>query len=99
MPVIFVTALSEVSDESAGFEAGAVDYITKPSVPPSSGPGFAPIFPGARRRVAKPVCKSFQCLGWAAEYRDNETGLHVIRMSHYSRISPLAAGFRHRPCR
>ena len=25
-------------------------------------------------------------LGRAAEYRDNETGLHIIRMSHYSRI-------------
>jgi len=25
-------------------------------------------------------------LGRAAEYKDNETGLHVIRMSHYSRL-------------
>jgi len=27
-----------------------------------------------------------QKLGRAAEYKDNETGLHVMRMSHYSRI-------------
>ncbi len=27
-----------------------------------------------------------QRLGRAAEYRDNETGLHIIRMSHYSRL-------------
>jgi len=31
-------------------------------------------------------------LGRAAEYRDNETGFHVIRMSHYSRLIWLAAG-------
>ncbi|MBF0144645.1 MAG: response regulator [Magnetococcales bacterium] len=31
-------------------------------------------------------------LGRAAEYKDNETGLHVIRMSHYSRLLALAYG-------
>ena len=30
IPVIFVTALTDVSDETQGFELGAVDYITKP---------------------------------------------------------------------
>lgn len=30
IPVIFVSALSEVSDEAAGLNLGAVDYITKP---------------------------------------------------------------------
>lgn len=94
IPVIFVTALSEVSDESAGFEAGAVDYITKPISPPV-----------VRARVKthlslvgadelqKTRLQIIQCLGRAAEYRDNETGLHVIRMSHYSRLLALAAGF------
>ena len=34
IPVIFVTAMGEVSDETKGFELGAVDYITKPISPP-----------------------------------------------------------------
>lgn len=34
IPVIFVTAMSEVGDETAGFALGAVDYITKPVSPP-----------------------------------------------------------------
>jgi serine phosphatase RsbU (regulator of sigma subunit) len=34
IPVIFVTAMSEVEDETAGFGLGAVDYITKPIRPP-----------------------------------------------------------------
>jgi len=32
--VIFVTAMSEVDDETKGFSLGAVDYITKPIRPP-----------------------------------------------------------------
>jgi C4-dicarboxylate-specific signal transduction histidine kinase len=30
IPVIFMTALSDITDKVAGFEAGGVDYITKP---------------------------------------------------------------------
>jgi putative two-component system response regulator len=34
IPVIFLTAKAETSDEQTGFELGAVDYITKPISPP-----------------------------------------------------------------
>jgi len=34
IPVIFLTAKSEIEDERQGFEVGAVDYITKPVSPP-----------------------------------------------------------------
>ena len=30
IPVIFVTSMSEVEDETKGLEVGAIDYITKP---------------------------------------------------------------------
>ena len=33
VPIIFVTGLSETTDETRGLEAGAIDYITKPFVP------------------------------------------------------------------
>ncbi len=33
IPIIFVTAMSEIEDEEKGFELGAVDYITKPIKP------------------------------------------------------------------
>ncbi len=34
IPVIFVTAMGDVHDETKGLEIGAVDYITKPISPP-----------------------------------------------------------------
>ncbi len=34
IPVIFLTAKSEIEDEKKGLELGAVDYITKPISPP-----------------------------------------------------------------
>ena len=34
IPVIFVTAMSEVEDETRGLELGGVDYVTKPISPP-----------------------------------------------------------------
>jgi len=34
IPVIFLTAMTEVEDETKGFETGAVDYIHKPFSPP-----------------------------------------------------------------
>ena len=35
IPVMFVTSMDEVKDETKGFEVGAVDYITKPVSPPT----------------------------------------------------------------
>ena len=93
IPVIFVTALSESSDEVIGFDAGAVDYITKPVSPPivrarvRTHLSLVNIDELKRTRL-----EIVQRLGLAAEYKDNETGLHVIRMSHYSRILGLALG-------
>lgn len=34
IPVIFITAMSNVEDEAKGLELGAIDYITKPFSPP-----------------------------------------------------------------
>ena len=97
IPVIFVTALAEADNEHQGLELGAVDYITKP---------FNPHIVRARVRthlslvqaheLQETRLKIVQCLGAAAEYKDNETGLHVIRMSNYSKIIALAAGYSER---
>jgi putative two-component system response regulator len=93
IPVIFVTALTDATDEVDGFEAGAVDFITKP---------VSPAVVKARIKLHLSLVRLeelrasrlaiVQRLGLAAEYKDNETGLHVIRMSHYARLLATAAG-------
>jgi putative two-component system response regulator len=93
IPVIFVTALTEADDEVEGFAAGAVDYITKP---------LSAAIVRARVRTHLSLVRMeelresrlqiVQRLGLAAEYKDNETGLHVIRMSHFARLLGVAAG-------
>lgn len=36
---------------------------------------------------------TIHCLTRAAEFRDNETGMHIVRMGHYSAVLGRAAGF------
>lgn len=94
IPVIFVTALSEDANERQGLELGAVDYIGKP---------FNPDIVRARvrthlslvqvRELRETRLQIVQRLGAAAEFKDNETGLHVVRMSHYAQALALAAGY------
>ncbi len=93
VPVVFVTALTETDDEVEGFEAGAVDYITKPVSPPVVRARVRTHLSLVRMEELRASrLEIVQRLGLAAEYKDNETGLHVIRMSHFSRILGIAAG-------
>ncbi|MAG66659.1 MAG: two-component system response regulator [Pseudomonadales bacterium] len=94
IPVIFVTALSNPEDEALGFELGAVDYISKPVSAPIVRARVRTHLSLVRADVLRQTRLNIvQALGMAAEYKDNETGLHVIRMSHFSRIIALEAGF------
>ena len=93
IPVIFVTALSDTEDEVRGFEAGGVDYITKPVSAPIVRARVRTHLSLVRMDELKETrLQIVQRLGLAAEYKDNETGMHVIRMSHYARLLGIAAG-------
>ncbi|MBF0159259.1 MAG: two-component system response regulator [Magnetococcales bacterium] len=99
IPVIFITARSEVEDERKGIEMGAMDYIVKPISPPiveSRVRSHLALYNHqrhleniVRERTEELIGTRLEIirrLGRAAEFRDNETGLHVIRMSHYARL-------------
>ena len=93
VPVIFVTALNDSQDETAGFDVGGVDYLTKPVSPPVVRARVRTHLSLVRMdELRETRLQIVQRLGRAAEYKDNETGLHVIRMSHFSQLLALAAG-------
>ena len=105
IPVIFVTAKSEGIDEIKGFEAGAVDYVTKPPMPlvlKSRIRSHLALYNQTKemyRQVQEQTKElketrtiMIQQLGRAAEFKDNETGFHVIRMSRSAQVIALAYG-------
>ena len=92
-PVIFITALNDSQDETAGFDVGGVDYLTKPVSPPVVRARVRTHLSLVRMEELRETrLQIVQRLGRAAEYKDNETGMHVIRMSHFSKLLALAAG-------
>ena len=93
IPVIFITALNDSQDETAGFDVGGVDYLTKPVSPPVVRARVRTHLSLVRMdELRETRLQIVQRLGRAAEYKDNETGMHVIRMSHFSQLLALAAG-------
>ncbi|MFS1438136.1 two-component system response regulator [Shewanella sp. 10N.286.48.A6] len=105
IPIIFVTAKISAADELKGLELGAADYITKPFNPPivlrrvqtqlaltSQSRLLTLQVRQKTAEIAQNQLNVIRRLGRAAEYKDNETGMHVIRMSYYTHILALAAG-------
>ena len=105
IPVIFVTAMNEMEDERHGLELGAVDYITKPISPPivlARVRTHLALYDQQReliRQVRERTDQLYRTrqqiiyrLGRAAEFRDNETGNHILRMSHFCRLIAEEAG-------
>ncbi|CAK0743318.1 putative cyclic di-GMP phosphodiesterase VC_1348 [Gammaproteobacteria bacterium] len=105
IPVIFLTAITDGENEHEGLKLGAVDYITKPINPDILRVRVRThlaLYNQARileQQVAERTAdlernrrQIIIRLGRAAEFKDNETGNHVIRMSNYVRLIAQTAG-------
>ncbi|MBM6550918.1 response regulator [Marinomonas ostreistagni] len=99
IPIIFVTAKHDIRDEERGFEMGAADYIIKPVSPPLVRARIRTqlaLYDQNRQLAAKvrertkalqeSQLRIIHHLGRAVEYKDNETGAHVIRMSYITKL-------------
>ncbi len=99
IPIIFVTAMSEEHDEVKGLELGAVDYVTKPISPVIVKARLRTQLALANQqkeldRQVKLKTKELELsridlvnrLGRAADFKDSDTGVHVVRMSKYARV-------------
>ncbi|HXP89457.1 MAG TPA: HD domain-containing phosphohydrolase [Fibrobacteria bacterium] len=99
IPVIFVTAMDEVSDEASGFVAGCVDYLVKP---------VSPAIVRARVRTHLSLTRitalersyrdAVYMLGEAGHHNDTDTGVHIWRMAAYSKALAQAAGWHSDQC-
>jgi putative two-component system response regulator len=105
VPILFLTSLADEFSTLRAFELGANDFIAKPICPRVLGVRVQAhlALSNHQRDLEHKVRERtheieglqlniIQCLSRAAEFRDNETGMHVIRMSHYARALALSAG-------
>ncbi len=99
IPVILVTTLDEEANEALGFEAGGVDYITKPVNPMlvlariRTHLALANQSLELERRVVERTAElakvqdiAIFSLSVLAEFRDDETGAHILRTKEYVRL-------------
>ena len=99
IPVIFLTAKSEEEDIRKGFDVGGVDYVLKPFNPSelllrvkthlelSRYRDELEILVHERtRQILDLKYAIIETMGALAEYRDNETGTHIMRTKKYVEI-------------
>jgi len=105
IPVIFLTSKSQVDDETRGFALGAVDFIRKPISPPvlkarvathialrDQAVHLESLVGERTHELHDTRLQIVERLGVAAEFKDNETGMHVVRMSLISGLVGRGAG-------
>ena len=119
IPIIFVTAMGEVEDETEGLALGAVDYVTKPFSPSvvqarvrthlalkAARDALENVNTQLEQRVAERTAQlraafdrvkrgsleTIVRLSRAAEFKDDSTGAHVLRMSHYAAAAARRVG-------
>jgi putative two-component system response regulator len=96
-PVLMVTANHELELRHQALELGVTDFLNKPINNTEflaraknmlalnrSHKHLASEVKKATRKLVEQERETIFCLAKAAEYRDPETGAHILRMAHYS---------------
>lgn len=105
IPIILVSASSDEEEDRLGLELGAADYLHKPINPAlllhrvrihlelrNQNLALDDMVRERTRELEDTRREIIRRLGMAGEYRDNETGQHVLRMSYSVRRLALEAG-------
>lgn len=105
IPIIFITAMANIEDETLGLALGAADYITKPFTSPlvmarvrnhlslhNSNLQLAYKIRQRTRELRETQRQILLRLGRAAEYKGYEKSAHSMRVILYSHILGKASG-------
>ena len=105
IPVVFVTAKDKEMDEAKGFSVGAADYVTKPVSPmivlariethialSNQKMELRAQVKEQTKEIADTRMEIIRRLGKAVEFKDENTGLHIERVSKYSYYIALSYG-------
>lgn len=92
--VIFVTSYTDVQHETAGFDAGGVDYIAKPvSRPVVLARVRAHLSQVRATALEQSHRDAISMLAHAGHYNDTDTGAHIWRMAAYATALARAYGW------
>ncbi len=106
IPVLMLTALTDIKSRHKGLKAGAIDFLTKPIDPDELSYKIENViklkdhqkFLENRTKLLEDIIEdkigevrdafndSIDRLTLAAEYRDDDTALHIKRVGHYVRL-------------
>ncbi|HAT51495.1 MAG: response regulator [Nitrospirae bacterium] len=101
LPIVLATSLDDVASIERAYQIGVTDFITKPVNWGLLAYRVRYILRAARTsqslaerelELLHTRMEIIRRLGQAAEYRDNETGMHIQRMSHISALLGRAVG-------
>lgn len=105
IPILFITAMSDSENEALGLSLGAVDYITKPINPPivkaridshmnlvRHQKHLEELVADRTEQLRKGYIDTIHRLTLASEFRDDETGAHIKRISYYTREMAQSLG-------
>jgi putative two-component system response regulator len=111
IPVLVITALNDREIRLRALREGAVDFLTKPIDEEEVLARVSNLVQSSylknhlqdlviqrSKEVEQTKLEVLERLGRAAEYRDNETGLHVQRMANYSAIIARECGWSGEEC-
>ena len=105
IPIIFVTAKISAEDEIRGLDLGAADYLTKPVTPEIARQRIKTHLALYQQNrefywqvkqqtddINQGKKDLLSALSKAGEFKDNETGYHVVRVGEYCHEIALALG-------
>jgi putative two-component system response regulator len=97
--VIFITGFTDAEHEAAAFEAGGVDFISKPVLPQIVRARVSAQLSLVRAtRLEQSYQDAVLMLGLAGHYNDADTGSHIWRMAAYARALAQAYGWDAERC-